>query len=303
MTNPSITNTGASIMPVFSNLAIDTNKNPLDAAKLNWTVEKEQLYLKSGEPTSAFALIRSDTKTAISVVSKRYKPIQNHTIVDIVNRVLEPSKGVITHGGTMRNGRDIVLFGDLHLQDTVGRGNEVKMYALAKTGHYPGASLQIMLSIVHVICTNQFTPTYDIDKKGVYSCNHATYLDDIKANQAIDLLSQAKEFLRNYKEHAKLLMSQHITDDYAENFIDKHFGNKKDPDKSNIYIDGITNLLYSPRDLLLPPSCAGEMTKWSLWNAITQFLDHRSERYNRTALIGQAADKKRSTFNALVIGE
>lgn len=294
-------------MAIFSQLTLDQNIPTLTAADLGWTVHKEPLYTQDPigtlEVTGQFALVRSDTRDFLSVVSDRYQPIQNSQVVDFFEQYTQEFGGSITHGGHF-NSKNLVLYADLGKEIDLGQGHLANCGLMARTGHYPGAALQIMIGVIHIVCTNQFTfrGTGTENKGFYYQYHNLTFTDEAKAT-AHSTLAAAQAFIENYKTYAQALMNQEISDNFAKNFVIKFLGDEsKTLDEQPTTVNNILNIYHSRN--YIGVNDKEDPTAWRLWNSITQYLDHKSNnpnsRFGRSALIGRGQEIKHQTFNALL---
>jgi phage/plasmid-like protein (TIGR03299 family) len=294
-------------MPVFSHFALDRNQPTLAAADLGWTVHKEPTYTRDPngafEPTGTYALLRSDTREFLSSVSERYRPIQNHEVVNFFENYTREFNGEITHGGHFNN-RDLVLFANLNQRITLNNDNDIDCMIMARTGHYPGAALQIMIGIIHIACTNQFTYRTAEGGQGFFCQYHNLNFDTNAQEQAKLTLEACRFFIGNYKDQANQLMEKPIKDDFAESFVTKYLGDesktKQDQPKA---VGQILNIYHDSREYLAPSDDSSK-TAWRLWNSITQYLDHKASgprsKFGRSALIGAGQTVKQQTFQALL---
>lgn len=291
-------------MPVFSHLELDHNKPTLEAANLNWAVEKRLLYsfnrdTDSFDSVGNYGLFREDTDEFISVVSKRYNPFQNEDVVNFFDDYVHQSGGTITHGGHFKN-RDIVLYGTLNQTINLGNDNAAEFKLLARTGHYPGMALEIMFGVIMCACTNQFVPNFNVGNKGFHYQWHNRAFDTVSKETVTQTLDSLKDFIQHYQMLSKQLMSIAMPTPKAETFLIEHLGDttkpKADQPKA---IPRILDIFES--SAYLGPNDNFDMTAWRLWNSITQYIDHNpSKRQVRSALIGSGQAIKQQTFKALL---
>ena len=285
-------------MSAFSNLELKSF-NTLTNAELDWTVSKRPLYTRTLDAFELVpnnqALVRDDTNETISIVSNRYQPIQNHQLVEFFQKFCENGQGQITHGGHFNN-RDIVLYADLNLKAFAGDTDEHKFYLLARSGHYPGSALQILLSTIRVICTNQFNNINSSEKGFFYSWHNIEFTKDTQA-QAFDVLSKARHFLSTFQDELRFLMAKPISDSKAKELILNQLGDPtKTFDEQSKNVHRIYNLFQNTPTGHQPKH---DGTAYKLWNSVTETIDHHSKGRGRSALIGTGQAAKYDFFNAL----
>jgi hypothetical protein len=291
-------------MTAFTQLKLQTNQNVLQAADLDWRVVKRPLYDfhdAKFHNTGTFGLFREDTDEYISDASKRYHPFQNEDVVNFFEDYVTKAGGTVTHGGHYKN-RDILLFGNLGHTVNLGNGNDAEFKLLARTGHYPGMALEILIGVLMCACTNQFTPKMDISNRGFYYQWHNTEFTKINKDGVAKTLDWFKNFITNYQTQAQALMAKPMTTPRAETFLIEHIG-----DTTKVKADqpkAVTNILnIYDSTAYLGPNDKREATAWRLWNSITQYIDHidnQSMRKARSAMIGTGQTIKQKTFQALL---
>lgn len=284
-------------MSAFSNLELQSY-NVLEEADLNWNVVKKPLFTRNDatfdKVPNQYALVREDSNDIISIVSERYQPIQNHQIVEFFNRFAETSGARITHAGHFKN-KDIALFADLGLQSSPDN-EEHKFFLLARSGHYPGSALQILLSTVRTICTNQFN-VIDTGQKGFFYSWHNVTFDQIAQDRAKHTLDAAQNFIKKFNEELRFLMARPINDSTAKVMLIDQFG---DPTKT---FDDQPKLVTKSFEFFqnepIGHQFKHEGTAYKLWNAVTEVLDHNPRERGRSALIGAGQTAKHEFFNRL----
>ena len=284
-------------MSAFSNLELQSY-NILKEADLDWNVVKKPLFTRNDatfdKVPNQYALVREDSNDIISIVSERYQPIQNHQIVEFFNRFAETSGARITHAGHFKN-KDIALFADLGLQSSPDN-EEHKFSLLARSGHYPGSALQILLSTVRTICTNQFN-VIDTGQKGFFYSWHNVTFDQIAQDRAKHTLDAARHFIKKFNEELKFLMARPINDSTAKVMLIDQFG---DPTKT--FDDQpklVTKSFEFFQDKPIGHQFKHEGTAYKLWNAVTEVIDHNPRGRGRSALIGAGQTAKHEFFNRL----
>lgn len=286
-------------MSAFSNLELKSFNSLLDATDLNWSVSKRKLYTRTldayEDVPGQYALVRDDTDDVISIVSERYKPTQNTQILDFFQKFADESNGQITHGGHYKN-KDIALFANLNLKAFSGDDEEHQFYLLARSGHYSGSALQILLSTVRTVCTNQFN-AINPGQKGFFYSWHNVEFDKNVQTLAHETLTQAKHFIATFQDNLRFLMTKPISSAKARDLIQEQFPGegllKTPPRIATRILDGFhgTPIGYQTRH---------DGTAYKLWNATTEALDHNTRGRGRSALIGAGQTTKQQFFQKLL---
>lgn len=288
-------------MSAFTNLELNSFKTTTEAADLNWTVSKRKLFTRNHTKNTfntvegQYALVRDDTDDMISVVSERYRPVQNQQIVDFFEHFAEESKGIITHGGHFKN-KDIALFAKLDLKAFSGDDEEHQFYLLARSGHYPGSALQILLSTVRTVCTNQFN-VIDAGSKGFFYAWHNVEFNKDTQQIAKDTLTNARAFIETFQDNLRFLMAKPVNNQKAHDLIAEQFpaeGLLKAPPRI------ATRILDTFQATPIGHQARHDGTAYKLWNAATEALDHNTRGRGRSALIGAGQIVKHQFFQKLL---
>lgn len=284
-------------MSAFSNLELQSY-NILEEADLDWNVVKKPLFTRNNatfdKVPNQYALVREDSNDIISIVSERYQPIQNSQIVEFFNYFAEASGARITHAGHFKN-KDIALFADLGLQSNPDN-EEHKFFLLARSGHYPGSALQILLSTVRTVCTNQFN-MIDAGQKGFFYSWHNVTFDTIAQDRAKHTLDAARHFIKKFNEELRFLISKPINDSTAKALLTDQFGDptKTFDDQPKLVTQSFEFFQNKP----IGHQFKHEGTAYKLWNAVTEVIDHNPRGRGRSALIGAGQTAKHEFFNRL----
>lgn len=288
-------------MSAFTRLELNSSKTTLKAAELDWTVSKRKLFTRNHVKNAfntvdgQYALVRDDTDDVLSIVSERYQPVQNSQIVNFFESFAEESKGVITHGGHYRN-KDIALFADLNLRAFSGDDEEHRFYLLARSGHYPGSALQILLSTVRTVCTNQFS-AIGAENKGFFYAWHNVKFDRSAQQIARDTLKQAREFIETFQDNLRFLMAKPISNTKAHDLVTEQFPTEsrtKTPPRI------ATRILNTFQSTPIGHQAQHDGTAYKLWNATTEAIDHNARGLGRSALIGAGQTIKHQFFQKLL---
>ena len=141
-------------------------KAMLKAAKLDWEVSKQPVYLASathggtklGEQVpGAFALMRDSDNRVLDVVGNHYTPIQNSEAFEFFKDYVEAGDATMETAGSLRNGQYVWGLAALGESFKLKGNDKVNGYLLVGAPHQQGKSFIIKLTNVRVVCNNTLT--------------------------------------------------------------------------------------------------------------------------------------------------
>jgi phage/plasmid-like protein (TIGR03299 family) len=135
-----------------------TPEAALQIAGLDWITEQWPVYAaQEGERIVAegfLANVRADTKHILGIVSKGYKPIQNHELSAFCEALAEQGDMVkVETAGSIRNGTKVwfLLKGESF---SVRKTDQITPYICVSNGHDGGTALRVTPTTVRVVCSN-----------------------------------------------------------------------------------------------------------------------------------------------------
>lgn len=283
----------------------------LKAAELDWTVDKQDIFLKSGKKIpNQFALVRSTDKTVLSVVGSTYKPVQNEIALDFFKKFTDAGHMHMETAGSLWYGRYVWALARLGSDFKLAGGDEVRGYLLVSQPHVRGKAMVIQFTPIRVVCWNTLTYALggSLNGKGGSSFrmpHSQEFNDDIRA-AAEEALGLAGDQQKEFQEAATLLAKKKAKPEQVEEYFCEIL--KFDPKKADKTKKGELKvpralpkfqaaLTYAPGQQM--PSATG--TWWGAYNAVSYVVDHQMGKERDTALrnawLGAAARTKRRAFN------
>lgn len=143
------------------------------AAEIDYRVDLEPVYTRRAAPNGegdlltavpdAFAVMRSDTTSALSVVGKRYAPIQNSELGNVLRPIVDSGDLSLETGGALKGGRKVWMLGRWntdrlnpsahHIMGQLG----VAPFILITNSHDGTSAATAILTPVRVVCQNTLT--------------------------------------------------------------------------------------------------------------------------------------------------
>lgn len=278
------------------------SRTAMAAAGLDWRVAKVPLKTDEGsEVPDWFATVRRDSGDVLGVVGAKYRIVQNSEAFEFLDGLLQD--GVIRYesAGALRGGRIVWALARMPSVDEIVPGDKSFRYILFSTSHDGSASLHAIPTSVRVVCANTFRVATARD----VGFRHTGDVDQ-KLKIARMYLSQFDEKFTLFRDHARVLASTGWTNEQARDYIERLFPTVEAQGRSRTIretkVSEVRTNLRNPRNSL--PGIKG--TWWSLFNAVTEAVDHSERRSRKTAAAretrmlsvtnGQGADFKERAF-------
>jgi phage/plasmid-like protein (TIGR03299 family) len=259
----------------------------LDSAKLsNWDIQLEEVAIPDGyryDNTNYFVTRNNpfdNGKDVLAVVGKRYQIVQNETLFEFGDNLLDGGASWES-AGSIKGGR--VVFGSLVIPkeitiDAQGANDKTVTYLLVHTSHDGSVSVQASVTPVRVVCQN----TLNIALKGAkqsFKLRHTQSVDG-KIQIAREALGLSFEYMDVFEQEAKALFETAVTDLQFNNIVNAIYAKPKDDaskkaktlwDNNRVLIDDLYH--NSPTNANI------KGTAWGVFNTLTERLDYyRTER-------------------------
>lgn len=254
----------------------------LDAAGLNWTVEKVPLYYmadaKKNKVFGKEALIRSSDNTLLDVVGSDWNPLQNSEAFEFFNDFVMAGDMEMHTAGALENGRRVWALAKVKDSFEVFKNDKIDQYLLLSNPHKYGQSIDVRMTPIRVVCNNTLTLALDSNVERMVKINHRQVFD---ADYVKETLGVAKEKLESYKEAAKFLGSKRYTEKTIMDYFQKVFptNSKKEEAQQSRNATTAMEVLHTQ-----PGAKYGEGTWWQGFNTVTYMTDHLLGRSTDTRL-------------------
>ena len=270
-----------------------TSKEAIQAAKLDWTVEKQQLYLPNQEPAhNTFATIKAGNNKILGIVGSSYTPLQNAEAFEFFDSIVGEGKAIYHTAGALLEGKVVWILAKLPGEIRVTDDDITEKYLLLSNSHDGSSAVQIKFTPIRVVCNNTLTLAFaDQQYLSVY------HQRDIKArlNDVPKILNIVNKKYSEIEESFKALLTIQMTDITIKKYLEDVFPdpkNRKDPKlyeyeiakaKSNrewakyFFENGVGNNLSGVKGSL-----------WAVYNGVTELVDHK--------ITKQSQDRKLNTI-------
>lgn len=289
-----------------------TSDEAIKAAELDWEVHPVEIFDGEGSQIPRFRGLR-ETKTGsvLTVVSDRYKPIQNREAFSFLDEVSESGTARIHTAGSLYDLHRVWVLARIKGNIKVVDEDEIEKFILFHMAHDGTGAVNILFTPVRVVCAN--TLTYALKgRRGRGPKEYSfkiTHKGDTKeqlaiAKSALGLIDTNFNALEEAYQAMAVTDDVDLTKDYYREFLNKiHMPTRiTDPDerkKMDARIDKQLQQLieHQQRSTTVPQQ--DNPTLWTGYNVITEYFDHgpyapsqATDRRMNSLLFGQRAAKK-----------
>ena len=254
----------------------------LEAAGLDWTVEKIPAFAKVGGKQVAIgqsALVRSMDNAILDVVSDDWNPVQNEEAFDFFNEFVAAGDMEMHTAGSLRDGQIVWGLAKVKESFELFKGDQIDSYLLFSNFHKYGFSTDVRFTPIRVVCNNTLTLSLNSKVERMIKISHRKVFDPVNVKE---MLGIATSKLQKYKDMAEFLGSKKAKDEDIVQYFQRIFPvtgsneNKKKEISKNAQI--AMDILHTQ-----PGAEYAEGTWWQPFNAVTFMTDH---------VIGRSADTR-----------
>ena len=247
----------------------------LDAANLNWSVEKIPAYAEVAGKQVAVgksALVRSSDNAILDVVSDDWNPMQNEAAFEFFNDFVGAGDMEMHTAGSLKGGK--LVWGLAKVNDSFelfGGRDQVDSYLLFTNPHMYGQSIDVRMTPIRVVCNNTLSLSLNTMSKQMVKVSHRR---EFNADEVKETLGVAKEKLQSYKEMAEYLSKKRFNDENIVDYFKRVFPVITEKQESTKVLSknaeiALEDILYTQ-----PGAEFGEGTWWQAFNAVTYMTDH-----------------------------
>ena len=247
------------------------------AAGLDWTVEKQPMYLGNGaQVPKKMALTRSTDGKVLDLVGKDWTPVQNSTAFDFFQEFCDAGSMTMHTAGSLFDGRRIWALAKVASDFTVFGDDKVEGYLLFSNPHMFGQCVDVRFTPIRVVCNNTLTMSLHGNATNFTKVNHRGEFDPESVKEVLGI---ARNTMDEYKQVAEFLGSKQVTDAEFKNFLGKVFGESTKDGK----LRRNAQLAYD----VFETQPGAEFARGSWWqalNAVTYITDHQMGRTSDSRL-------------------
>jgi len=259
-----------------------TPEQMLDAAGLNWTVEKIPTYANiRGQQVSVgqSALVRSFDDRVLDVVSEDWNPVQNAEAFDFFNEFVAAGDMEMHTAGSLKQGQIIWGLAKVKESFELFHGDQIDSYLLFSNFHKYGFSTDVRFTPIRVVCNNTLTLSLNSKIERMAKISHRKVFEP---GNVKEMLGIAADKLAKYKEMAQFLGSKQAKGEDIVDYFCRIFpvtgSNEKKTKEISKSAQIAIDILHTQ-----PGAEYAEGTWWQPFNAVTYLTDH---------LVGRSADTR-----------
>lgn len=246
----------------------------LEAANLNWEVEKHEMYfLKEGavgvggfiRAPRKMALVRKTDNKFYDVVSPNWKPLQNETAFEFFREFVDAGDMEMKTAGSLRDGQLVWALARMKDSFQPFVGDVIESYLLLTNPHQFGRSIDVRFTPRRVVSNTTLSISLGSDAGTAIRTSHAQKFDEDKIKS---ILLRSREALHEYREKAITLGTVRYNLNQVNAFFQEMFPSSN-PEKVSRNAQKAEIVLNNQ-----PGKQFGEGTWWQAFNAVTYVTDH-----------------------------
>ena len=262
-----------------------TPEQMLDAAGLNWTVEKFPAYATIDGNQVAVgqsALVRNLDSKILDVVSNDWNPVQNAEAFEFFNEFVAAGDMEMHTAGSLKDGQIVWGLAKVKESFELFKGDQIDSYLLFSNFHKYGFSTDVRFTPIRVVCNNTLTLSLNSRVEQMAKISHRKIFEPTSVKE---MLGIATDKLAKYKEMASFLGSKKAKNEDIVEYFTRIF-----PVTSSKEVAGSNNVSRNARIALdiintQPGHEYAEGTWWQPFNAVTFMTDHIIGRSNDSRLV------------------
>ncbi|HEY9146825.1 MAG TPA: DUF932 domain-containing protein [Thiobacillus sp.] len=277
-------------------------------AGMDWKIEESEVRYITGNNNlgviNAFpeqkVLYRSDTRSPLAVVSKRFKVVQPGEILEFYRDLTSQSGFELETAGVLREGRKFWALARTGQSTTLKGRDKVDGYLLLATACDGTLATTAQFTSVRVVCNNTLRVALG-NNNGAVKVPHRSEFDPEAVKRQLGITVASWD---GFVARMKALVERPVDPDTVEGLLRRvltYAGPDGRADIVNEQALANVRALYEGggRGAMLPSSRG---TAWGLLNSVTEYVDHhrraRSDDHRRDAAwFGQGAQLKQRAWD------
>lgn len=255
-----------------------TSAEAIELAGLNWEVE--QVPALHQTPTGElleipenFVVRRTDNHRPLSIMSSKYQVIQNRETFDFADDIIGSGQAVWDTAGSLAGGK--VVFMQVELEGSLfvksNPDDKTIKRVLFINSHDGSKALTGMITGVRCVCQNTMNQAIK-NSSNQFKIRHRKNYQS-KREEAQKILGLANAYFDDLQFVMNQLAEQEVSKTYVEGFVNTLIPNLKEQEEVATRTENrrneIVNLFSNGRGNL-------GRSKWDLYNAVTEYVDHHS---------------------------
>jgi len=270
--------------PAWHGLGVTLERRPasvddaLKQAGLDWQVRQQPVYLAGhdgdGRPVGhrrvdgVCANVRSDTGAVLAVVSDAYEVVQNRECFAFLSALIGSELHFET-AGSLHAGRQVWCLAAIPDWIEVG-GDAVRQFMYVRTRHDATGAVLVLPTAVRVVCANTDRMALD-SAKTVFRVRHTGNVS-VQLHQARRALEITVDYGRQFARAGNRLAGERCTERQLARVLAELY--PSGPGDRAARTAGQAREAITGLFLHGPTVGNATGSKWSAWNAITEFDQH-----------------------------
>ena len=286
-----------------------TSAEALKAAGMDWEVELRKVYRDDEMGRSILipekrAVVRKTDGRCYNVVGDQYTPIQNAQAFEFFDSVVGTGQAVYHTAGSIANGSKVWILAKLPSTAAVKGIDVMENYLLLVNGHDGSLSFQMLWTPVRVVCNNTLVRALGKTNGQIFVTRHSPNIQ-ARVDLAQQTLGLTAQKFDTFMAQAERLANQSFLNAEMDEFLKKVLDFKPDvpPEKQPHKVEALNRIeeLVEVGAGLQQVEIRG--TKWALYNAVTEWVDHERfdnrDRALNSAWFGSGADMKAKAWQLI----
>jgi len=268
----------------------------------DFEVVEAPIFTESGMRLPGFKALHKDSPegTPLNVVRNSYQIVQNETLWDILDAVVDQPNVKYETAGTLKDGA--VLWALAYLDEPItitGDNTQILPFINVSTTHDGSGACRAESTDIRVVCWNTFSWSQaSADRRGTsFTFRHTKNVNE-KIEDAIMALKSVRVAHQEFVELAEELASIQLRRDQVDGFLANMFPMPSTVD-GYMVTDRVANNIEEARNAVKSILTNGETTTdyhrstgYGLWQAAIEYLDHAR---------GTRGDEQVSKFNRSIM--
>ena len=286
-----------------------TSAEALRAAGLDWEVELLPVYRGDLMDRTILipdkrAVVRKTDGRTYNVVGDQYTPIQNAQAFEFFDDVVGTGQAVYHTAGSIANGAKVWILAKLPTIGAVRAVDLMENYLLLVNGHDGSLSFQMLWTPIRVVCNNTLVRALGKTNGQLFVTRHSPNIQ-ARVDQAQETLGLSAFKFDTFMGMAERIAGQSFLkaemDEFLANVLEirPDVPLEKQPHKVKA-MARIEELVEVGAGL---QQAGIRGTKWALYNALTEWVDHERfdnrDRALNSAWFGSGADMKAKAWELI----
>ena len=261
-----------------------TSAEAIKAARLDWTVSKQPLFIQQGQVHVAvqdrYAVMRppqgsEENDVVLGVVGKEYTALQNSEAFAFFDHIVGKGAAIYHTAGALGQGVRVWMLAKLPGTIQVIGNDVTDKYLLLANSHDGSSAVQVKFTPIRVVCNN--TLTLALQQGDTIRIPHTKDVRIMleRAEQTLGIIN------RRYNDISRVFkaMALHkLNTERVQNYMALVFPTPRDQEDEYGFKRALANRAFAEK--LFDQGAGNRMrgvggTLWAAFNGVTELIDHR----------------------------